>query len=294
MKYHLSGGVWMRCRAVKRAGQGVTNCPIGANAHVVGRQGIAARGGGIEERTENGERIQIKISRMKSNGTFTATSHKGFVRVYRGDGSLMKLRDRAKSGAPISVAPMDNLERELRKSFAFPKKPNPIRDRIEAAGIKYPLSWDEMGSSEKDLWEDRMVARLDKLEQLRNDPRPRVKRDWDNTPNSLVHFFDGKNKYFSPQGVVDHDPRGGLNVELIIRQLWAREGKAPEDRAFVDAGKFEVAVLKISAYDFDLFEWVDSDERKFLQGVIPDALREIEAEYETIELMAGRDVPDNF
>ncbi|MFF2388916.1 hypothetical protein [Agromyces sp. NPDC058104] len=39
-----------------------------------------------------------------------------------------------------------------------------IRERIEAAGIPYPLNWDDMGSSEKDLWEDRQIARLDKKE----------------------------------------------------------------------------------------------------------------------------------
>lgn len=40
-----------------------------------------------------------------------------------------------------------------------------IKDRITAAGIKYPLSWDEMGSSEKDMWEDRMIRSIDRLER---------------------------------------------------------------------------------------------------------------------------------
>ena len=39
-----------------------------------------------------------------------------------------------------------------------------IKDRIRAAGIKYPLGWDEMGSSEKDMWEDRMIRSIDRLE----------------------------------------------------------------------------------------------------------------------------------
>ena len=39
-----------------------------------------------------------------------------------------------------------------------------IKDRIRTAGIKYPLGWDEMGSSEKDMWEDRMIRSIDRLE----------------------------------------------------------------------------------------------------------------------------------
>lgn len=38
-----------------------------------------------------------------------------------------------------------------------------IKDRIRAAGIKYPLNWDEMGSSEKDMWEDRQIRLIDKF-----------------------------------------------------------------------------------------------------------------------------------
>ncbi len=43
-----------------------------------------------------------------------------------------------------------------------------IRQRILDAGIKYPLNWDEMGSSEKDLWEDRQI-------DLLNGQRPRAR-----------------------------------------------------------------------------------------------------------------------
>lgn len=49
-----------------------------------------------------------------------------------------------------------------------------IRERIEAAGISYPISWEEMSGSAKDRWEDsqlnyiakrnaREVARIDDL-----------------------------------------------------------------------------------------------------------------------------------
>lgn len=36
------------------------------------------------------------------------------------------------------------------------------RAKIEAAGISYPIDWDEMGSSEKDLWEERQLVRINK------------------------------------------------------------------------------------------------------------------------------------
>lgn len=30
-----------------------------------------------------------------------------------------------------------------------------LRQFLEGEGVSYPLNWDEMGSSEKDLWEER-------------------------------------------------------------------------------------------------------------------------------------------
>jgi len=42
-----------------------------------------------------------------------------------------------------------------------------IKDRIRAAGISYPMGWDEMGSSEKDLWEDRMIRSIERREGRR-------------------------------------------------------------------------------------------------------------------------------
>jgi len=40
-----------------------------------------------------------------------------------------------------------------------------IKDRITNAGIQYPAAtyWGEMGSSEKDMWEDRMIRAIDDL-----------------------------------------------------------------------------------------------------------------------------------
>lgn len=34
------------------------------------------------------------------------------------------------------------------------------REIIEGAGHRYPINWNEMGSSEKDLWEERMLRSI--------------------------------------------------------------------------------------------------------------------------------------
>lgn len=39
-----------------------------------------------------------------------------------------------------------------------------IADRIEAAGIKRPINWSDMGSSEKDLWEERQIRYIETIE----------------------------------------------------------------------------------------------------------------------------------
>lgn len=97
MKYHKTAeGTWMRCRAVKRRGHGVTDCPIGADAHASGRAGIAALGGGIEARWESGKHVHAKIGALRADGTFTVTSPKGFRKVYTSIGTLLTLRERAK------------------------------------------------------------------------------------------------------------------------------------------------------------------------------------------------------
>lgn len=41
-------------------------------------------------------------------------------------------------------------------------RPNPVMAKLLEAGIVYPANWDEMGSSEKDLWEDSALATLEK------------------------------------------------------------------------------------------------------------------------------------
>jgi len=98
MRYHKTAeGTWMRCRAVTRRGQGVTDCPIGSDAHVSGRAGIAARGGGVEARWEDGDHVRATVSPLRKDGTFTVTSPKGFRKVYTAVGRLLTLRERAKA-----------------------------------------------------------------------------------------------------------------------------------------------------------------------------------------------------
>lgn len=41
-----------------------------------------------------------------------------------------------------------------------PRATGSTRERLKAAGVKYPIGWDDMGSSEKDLWEERQLRNL--------------------------------------------------------------------------------------------------------------------------------------
>lgn len=95
MQYHQSNGVWMRCRATKRAGYGVTGCPIGSTVHAEGRLGIAQQGGGIEEIPDNGGRRVNSISPIY-DGFFVVESSTGRRRWYDFLGKLVPLRLRAK------------------------------------------------------------------------------------------------------------------------------------------------------------------------------------------------------
>jgi hypothetical protein len=40
-----------------------------------------------------------------------------------------------------------------------------LADRIAAAGIAHPINWDEMGSSAKDAWEERMIRSIERSER---------------------------------------------------------------------------------------------------------------------------------
>lgn len=73
-------------------------------------------------------------------------------------------------------------ERETRKAQIEARKAElaaeapAVRDRITAAGIKYPSYWDEMGRSEKDIWEDRMLRAIERGKASRaNSSRPGIR-----------------------------------------------------------------------------------------------------------------------
>jgi len=95
--YHKSAdGEWRRCRAVKReAGNGIEGCAIGANAHAIGRQGIADRGGGvIIEKRANGKNMVTTITPFAKTQTFQAISQSGKIRTYLADGRLLSKQEK--------------------------------------------------------------------------------------------------------------------------------------------------------------------------------------------------------
>lgn len=47
---------------------------------------------------------------------------------------------------------------------------NPTADRIRAAGIMRPLNWADMGSGERDQWEQRMIRAIERGRATRTFP----------------------------------------------------------------------------------------------------------------------------
>src|SRR5690554_7863412 len=90
-------GYFTRCKAVSRAGAGVSLCPnftegTAGGSHFASMADLAANGGGQIHR--NGRLTTITPN---TDGTFTASTGK-LTRVYNPDGTLLKLRERYKQG----------------------------------------------------------------------------------------------------------------------------------------------------------------------------------------------------
>lgn len=100
VSYHKTGnGSWMRCRAVKRRGQGVSFCPIEANGvqilHENGLEGIASAGGGVLRRWIADDTYRETRITPNGDGTFTAATGKR-KSIFKMDGTLLSLRERVK------------------------------------------------------------------------------------------------------------------------------------------------------------------------------------------------------
>ena len=90
--HKADGGVFTRCRATVRQGQGVKDCPLeieGAEvSHVVGLSGIAEAGGGIMRKPlGNGEYRDTYVMALPNGGYMTSTGHQ--ERIYDRTGKLI-------------------------------------------------------------------------------------------------------------------------------------------------------------------------------------------------------------
>lgn len=86
------GGVFTRCRATVRQGQGVKDCPLEVEgvevSHVVGLKGIAEAGGGIMRKPlGNGKYRDTYIMALPDGGYMTSTGHQ--ERIYDRTGKLV-------------------------------------------------------------------------------------------------------------------------------------------------------------------------------------------------------------
>ena len=113
-RYHLSNGVWKRCRAVTRTGYGVAYCDTkdadgNRLDHRTGLEGIAAAGGGVVERALVTGGYRYTSVYNNADGTFTAETESKQL-IYAADGTQLKARKyredlAAKLPEKISVTP---------------------------------------------------------------------------------------------------------------------------------------------------------------------------------------------
>lgn len=90
--HRADGGVFTRCRATVRQGQGVKDCPLEIDGvevrHVVGLNGIAEAGGGIMRKPlGDGKYRDTYVMGLPDGGYMTSTGHQ--ERVYDRSGKLV-------------------------------------------------------------------------------------------------------------------------------------------------------------------------------------------------------------
>jgi len=176
MKVHrTTDGSFMRCRATKRKGQGVSDCPLEQDGskirHYDSLLAIAKDGGGtIKKPIGNGEHRLTQISHLLAGGGFYASTGK-LKRSYDGGGKLVPFKNRsldpainewaiAKERAKFIA---DNAPYELRPFFKpLTKERLEHGDIFDAWRAYYALADDELSAEQQRklrvATEDQMIA----------------------------------------------------------------------------------------------------------------------------------------
>lgn len=66
-------------------------------------------------------------------------------------------------------ASRNNWDKTEYREFLKDKNPRKYQQFLEANGVKYPMNWDEMGASNKDLWEERQVESIFRMRARKKD-----------------------------------------------------------------------------------------------------------------------------
>lgn len=165
MKVHRTAdGSFARCRATKRKGQGVSDCPLEQDGskirHYDSLLAIAKDGGGtIKKPIGNGEHRLTQISDLLAGGGFFASTGK-LKRSYDGGGKLVPFKSRSLDPAINERALTkerakfiaDNAPYELREFFKPPTKERLAQGDIFDARLAFQVltgRWSRVGSSDE-------------------------------------------------------------------------------------------------------------------------------------------------
>lgn len=142
--HKADGGVFTRCRATVRQGQGVKDCPLEVEgvevSHVVGLKGIAEAGGGIMRKPlGNGKYRDTYIVALPDGGYMTSTGHQ--ERIYDRTGKLVpeieRRRQRRREQREGKLPELNAMEQwQVNEEYALLKADvsNGLRDWGTAAG----------------------------------------------------------------------------------------------------------------------------------------------------------------
>lgn len=145
--HKADGGVFTRCRATVRQGQGAKDCPLeveGAEvSHVVGLSGIAEAGGGIMRKPlGNGEYRDTYVMALPDGGYMTSTGHQ--ERIYDRTGKLIpeveRRRQRRRDQREGKLPELNAIEQwQVDESYTLLQEEvsNGLRDWDTAAGAEF-------------------------------------------------------------------------------------------------------------------------------------------------------------
>lgn len=180
--HKADGGVFTRCRATVRQGQGVKDCPLEVEgvevSHVVGLKGIAEAGGGIMRKPlGNGKYRDTHIMALPDGGYMTSTGHQ--ERIYDRTGKLVpeieRRRQRRREQREGQLPELNALEQwQVDEQYAQLQEDvnNGLRDWDAPAGTAFrDRATTAAGAAVKKLYTSQSLALLLEVSNRHNAPK---------------------------------------------------------------------------------------------------------------------------